>query len=92
VTHIGEELRLVLACLCKLAALVLNLVEQPHVLDRDHGLVGEGLHKFNLFVGKGTGGGSCEPDHANRISFSQQRHPEQRAQTGALHCFGESIF
>ena len=40
--HIGEKLRLVLACFGELAALVLDFVEQPHVLDRDHRLIGEG--------------------------------------------------
>jgi hypothetical protein len=29
--HVGEELRLVLACFRDLAALVLDIVEQPHV-------------------------------------------------------------
>ena len=42
VAHVGEELRLVLARLGELAALVLDFVEQPHVLDRDRRLVGEG--------------------------------------------------
>ena len=42
VAHAGEELRLVLAGDFELAALVLNFVEQPHVLDRDRRLVGEG--------------------------------------------------
>ena len=41
--------------LCRLAtsscpALVLDLVEQAHVLDGDHGLVGECLHERDLFV------------------------------------------
>ena len=31
----------------------LRLVEQPHILDRDHGLVGEGLQQRDLFVVKG---------------------------------------
>jgi hypothetical protein len=35
VAHAGDELRLVLARELKLAVLVLNLVEQPRVLDRD---------------------------------------------------------
>ena len=43
VAHVGQELRLVLARYLELAALVLNFVEQPHVLDRDRRLVGEGL-------------------------------------------------
>ena len=31
----------------------LQLFEQPHVLDRDHGLVGEGRYEFDLTVGEG---------------------------------------
>src|SRR6516165_4229417 len=42
--HVGEELRLVLACLGELAALLLNFIEQPHVLDSDRRLVREGHH------------------------------------------------
>ena len=52
VAHIGEELRLVLARLGELAALVLDFVEQPHVLDRDHRLVGEGRDQLDLLVGE----------------------------------------
>ena len=48
--HIGEELRLVLARFRELAALVLDFVEQPHVLDRDHRLVGEGPDKLDLLA------------------------------------------
>ena len=52
VAHIGEELRLVLARLRELPALVLDFVEQPHVLDRDHRLVGEGRDQLDLLVGE----------------------------------------
>ena len=38
----GEELRLVLACFGKLAALVLDFVEEPDILNCDHRLVSEG--------------------------------------------------
>ena len=41
VAHAGEELRLALARLRQLPALVLDFVEQPYILDRDHRLVGE---------------------------------------------------
>ena len=34
----------------------LHLVEQPHVLDRDHGLVGEGLHQLDLLLREGPHG------------------------------------
>jgi hypothetical protein len=43
VAHAGNELRLVLARLRQLPVLILDFVEQPHVLDRDRRLVGEGL-------------------------------------------------
>jgi hypothetical protein len=45
--HAGDELRLVLARHLQLPALVLDLVEQARVLDRQHRLRGEGLQKFN---------------------------------------------
>ena len=34
--------------ICELAVLVLDFVEQPHVLDRDHGLVGERRDQLDL--------------------------------------------
>jgi hypothetical protein len=37
----------------ELAALVLDLVEQPHVLDRDDRLVSEGRRQLDLLVGEG---------------------------------------
>src|ERR1700730_2878484 len=39
VAHAGDELRLVLACLRQLPILVLNLLEQPHILNGNHRLV-----------------------------------------------------
>ena len=56
VAHVGEELRLVLARLRELAALVLDFVEQAHVLDGDHRLVGEGGDQLDLLVGEGPHG------------------------------------
>ena len=41
--HAGDELRLVLARHLQLSVLVLDFVEQPHVLDRDRSLVGKVL-------------------------------------------------
>jgi hypothetical protein len=46
-----QELRLVLARLGELPALVLDFVEQSHVLDRDHRLVGEARLGFAQFDG-----------------------------------------
>ena len=44
--HVGGG-GLLLQRLGKVARARLHLVEQPHVLDRDDGLVGEGLHEFD---------------------------------------------
>src|SRR5262249_19972524 len=51
-TLIGKELRLVLACLFKLPAFVLDFVEQPHVLNGDHRLVGESCYEIDLLLSK----------------------------------------
>ena len=45
--HVGGR-GLLLQRLREIARARLHLVEQPHVLDRDHGLVGEGLDEFDL--------------------------------------------
>ena len=50
--HAGDELRLVLACFRQLTVLVLDFVEQPHVLDRDDRLVSERLYECDLLVGE----------------------------------------
>src|SRR5262249_35685633 len=50
----------------------LHLIEQPHVLNRDHRLVGEGLNQLDLLIGERLYGPSYERNHANRISFAQQ--------------------
>src|SRR5215813_4407619 len=53
VTHIGKELRLVLACDFELAALVLDFVKQSHVLESYTRLVSEGCHQVDLLVSEG---------------------------------------
>src|SRR5215468_5003849 len=50
VAHAGEELRFALARLRQLAALVLDFIEQPYILDRDCRLVGERLDERDLLV------------------------------------------
>ena len=50
--------RLLLQGLDEVAVPGLQLREQAHVLDRDHRLVGEGLHQLDLLVGEGMGLGS----------------------------------
>ena len=57
----------------------LYIVEQPHVFDRDHGLVSESLHQLDLLVGERVHDLPLEEQHANRSSFSEQRHAQHRA-------------
>src|SRR5215469_2911961 len=52
--HIGKELRLVLACLFKLSALVLDFIEQPYILDGDHRLVSKGFSQLDLLRREGS--------------------------------------
>ena len=63
----------------QLARARLHLVEQPHVLDRDHGLVGEGLHQLDLLVGERPHLGATHRKHANGLFFPKQWDREDGA-------------
>ena len=61
-TSVGERLmmpstsagrRLMLQGLAQFRVALAEFLEQPHVLDGDHRLVGEGFEKRDLFVGEG---------------------------------------
>ena len=56
----------------------LGLVEQPHVLDRDHGLVGEGFSERNFAVSEHCRMFADQCQQPDAFLVSQQRH-EQRA-------------
>ena len=74
--HLGGR-RLLLQRLGQLARARLHLVEQPHVLDRDHRLVGERGDEFDLLVGEGPDGRAGQRQHADRHSLAQQRHAQR---------------
>src|SRR6516165_1249301 len=69
--HIGQELRLMLARLFKLAALVLDFIEQSNVLDSNCCLVSEGRDQFDLLVRKRLHRGSLQDDHTNGRAFPE---------------------
>ena len=74
-----------LACQLELEALLLDLVEQPYILDRDHRLVGEGRGEIDLSVAESSYHSAHQHDHADRDSFAQQGNAEHG--TGAhLSC------
>jgi hypothetical protein len=94
VAHVGDELRLVLACDLKLTALLCYLVEQPSVLDRDDGLVCEGVDELDLAVGEWAHFRAPDEDHANCRACVDQRDAERGAPTaleGRLPAFGVFI-
>src|SRR5262249_16554892 len=83
--HGGENVRLVLVCQLDVAVLLLDLVEQPYILDRDHRLVGEGRGEIDLSVAESSYHSAHQHDHADRDSFAQQGNAEHG--TGAhLSC------
>src|SRR6516225_7705457 len=53
-----------------------GLVEQAHVLDSNHGLVGEGLQQFDVANRKRTGFIAGDDDRADRRASAQHRHRE----------------
>ena len=67
---------LLLQRLGELARARLHLVEQAHVLDRDHRLVGEGGHQLDLLVGEWLHRLALQIDDADRRSFPQERDTE----------------
>ena len=59
---------------------LLGLVEQARVLDRDHGLVGEGPHQVDVGLGERLDPAAQQRDHADRLAVAQHRHREHRAE------------
>ena len=69
--------RLLLQRLGQLAVALLQLLEQPRVLDGDDGLVGEGLQQRDLLVGERLDLGRADTTIAPmRLAVAQQRHGE----------------
>ena len=63
---------------------LLRLVEQAHVLDRDHRLAGEGLEELHLLVAEQSGVGTGNGDGADGLTFAHHRHAERGAKPGQL--------
>ena len=57
-------------------ALLLGL-EQPHVLDRDHGLIGEGGNQRDLFAGEGPNFAHDQHNDPEEFAPSQHRNSEK---------------
>ena len=76
---------------CELTVLVLNFVEQPHVLDRDHRLIGENGDQLDLPLGEWAHGAPRQREHADWRSFTHERHAEHGVHPPELLRFGKLI-
>ena len=74
---VGQELALVAACHLELPALVLDLSEQPRVLDGDDRLVGEGLKQLHAGVGECGHVAVSDVDDADRLPGADHGHPDR---------------
>ena len=70
--HFGSR-RLMLQRLAQFCIALLQFLEQPHVLDGDHGLVGKGFEERDLLVSKRLDFRSANQDRPDRNALSKQR-------------------
>ena len=82
--HVARR-RLLLERFGQLAGARLHLLEQPHVLDGDHRLVGEGLHQLDLLVAERPAPrrGQCTSTPIG-LALAHQRNGEDRARSRRL--------
>ena len=76
--HFGRR-RLLLQRFGKLARSCLHLLEQPHIADGDHGLVGKSLQQADLLVAERTHFGAPKHNRADALAFAQQWNTQHRA-------------
>ncbi len=77
--------RLLLQGLGQLAVPSPQLLEQPHVLDGDDRLVGEGLEQRDLLVCERDRLAPRRHDHPDGLSVTNHRHDEQASDAQHLH-------
>ena len=58
----------------------LELRKQPHVLDRDHRLLGEGLEQLDLLVRERPRLGPSDSDRSHRLALAQHRDHQQASE------------
>ena len=76
--------RLLLERFGEVAVARLELLEQPHVLDRDDRLVGEGLQQCDLRIRKRPRHVAINGDRADGLPSRSMRHGKDAAESGAL--------
>ena len=69
-----------------------QFLEQPHVLDGDHRLVGEGCDQLDLLVSERLDFCSLDMNHSDEGTFSQHGNSEHRSEVTNLLRLGHFIF
>ena len=72
---------LLLQGLGEIAVALLQFFEQPHVLDGDHRLVGEGFKQLDLRRGEGAHFGATRVQHSNEFSLLTKGNDQEGAQS-----------
>ena len=78
--HVGGR-GLLLQRFREIAGARLHLVEQPHILDRDHRLVGEGLQQLHVMRDKRSRLDPRRADHADGFVIAHQGREQHAAKT-----------
>ena len=76
--HVGGG-GLLLQRLAQFSRALLHVVEQPHVLDRDHGLIGKRFSECDLLVGERLHDATLQEQNSDGRSFALQRYAEHSA-------------
>src|SRR5262249_27502099 len=83
---------LLLQRLGKLARARLHLIEQPHVLDRDHRLVGEGLDQLDLLIGERPHACALQVKDTDWYPLPHERHSQHSMDTTEPGALKECVF
>src|SRR5262249_11022077 len=70
----------------------LHALEQAHVLDRDHRLIGKSADKIDLLLRKGLDHRPRQKHGANRNTFAHEWNTERSAKTANLLCVEQNKF
>src|SRR5262245_47311595 len=84
-THIGDELRLVLAFGLELTTFFIDLAKQARILDGEHGLCGEGLDEVHSPIGKLSGLPASNHEKAHSLTRTHQRSNQNGSISGTLN-------
>src|SRR6516225_1389421 len=90
--HVGQELRLVLARFFQLSALVLDFIEQAHVLDGDRRLICKRRDQLDLLIGEWSYFRSCQNQDADWDAFAQHWDAKNCAEIAQSWRFDEGVF